>query len=498
MQRRALLRAGAAVGFGGALLGRTSAHPTPTRTTEAPPGGDDTVTPTAASGYEPLGRVDVAGAAEAVLSEDGHVAYVAATTGYAIVDVSDPRHPTVLAERRDLLPNRENGPLPQIYDVKQDGDTLLAVGPANGQREPTLMGMLVVDVSDPANPSRRAFYGTDYPIHNCYLDGDTAYLTANGDPIRLEILDVGGDDPTPLGSWSLDDEDERWSEVGRRRRVVHDVFVQDGVAYLAHWDAGTWLLDVTDPSAPSAVSHVADHAFEELVSTPTDGTEAPHVTLPGNSHYVAVDEAGDLLAVGREAWALEAAGDGGPGGIDLFDVTDPASPVRLSTIDPPETPDPTLSGTWTTSHNFELRDGVLYSSWYNGGVKRHDVSDPAAPQDLTWWADADEARFWTARVASPGETFVASSMGTSRSRAGLFVFPDEDGRTVRGLGREPTDSTATATERPDLTTSASPAPTETTASPTRTSAESPGFGALAALAGIGAGALTRRGRRREE
>ncbi|WP_049979700.1 LVIVD repeat-containing protein [Halolamina rubra] len=454
--------------LGGAALlsGRATAHPTPPE--DDPDGTPPTRTDT---GYGPLARIPVEGATDAVVSDDGTTAYVAATTGYAVVDVSDPDEPSILAERRELLADREVGPLGGIYDVKLSGDTLLVVGPANAGGS-QLSGALVVDVADPANPERRAFYETDYPIHNCDLEGDRAYLTANdGERRALSIVDVA-EEPTEIGAWSLREHDERWGELDPFPRTLHDVFVRDGVAALAHWDAGTWLLDVSDPAAPTVLGHVGrePETVLEGYKSGADGYDG----LPGNDHYAAVDEAGDLLAIGREAWASEERPEAGPGGIDLYDVSTPAEPDRLSTIEPPPTPDATPSGSWTTAHNFEFRDGVLYSSWYRGGVKRHDVSDPTEPEELTWWADRPHAEFWTARVAVPGSTFVASSRATASAPAALYVFPDADGETTWGFGGD----AATAT------TAETPTPTGT---PSRVS--TPGFGPLAALAGVGAGTL---------
>ncbi|MFD1525454.1 LVIVD repeat-containing protein, partial [Halolamina salina] len=389
-------------------------------------------------------------------------------------DVSDPDEPRVLAERRDPLADREDGPLDGIYDVKLAGETLLVVGPANpGTSE--LSGALFVDVSDTASPRERAFYPTDYPIHNAYLEGERAYLTANdGADRELTIVDAAGE-PSRIGGWSLTEYDERWTDVPPLPRTLHDVFVQDGIAYLAHWDAGTWLLDVSDPTAPTVIAHIGRGA--ETVADEYESDADGYDGLPGNSHYAAVDEAGDLLAVGREAWATEDRPDGGPGGIDMYDVSTPSEPVHRSTIDPPPTPDPTQDGTWTTAHNFDFRDGILYSSWYRGGVKRHDVGDPTEPRELTWWADRPHAEFWTARVAVPGSTFVAASRATLDSPAALYVFPDADGRTLWGY-----DDLVTLTATP---TSAE-TPTSTDAAPR---VESPGLGALAALAGVGAGTL---------
>ncbi|MDZ7701668.1 MAG: hypothetical protein U5J98_06145 [Halobacteriales archaeon] len=80
------------------------------------------------AGYGPLGEVEVAGAAEAVMGDDGRTAYLAATSGFATVDVSDPASPTVLAERRDLLEDRADGPMAGIIDIKVDGDRLVVPG----------------------------------------------------------------------------------------------------------------------------------------------------------------------------------------------------------------------------------------------------------------------------------------------------------------------------------------------------------------------------------
>jgi hypothetical protein len=552
MRRRDALRAGAALLGVGALpaLGtrRSTAHPGP---------------------YQPYGAVDLEGAKEAVVSADGRTAYVATTTGYATVDVSTPDRPTVLADVRDPLADRERGPLRGIQDVTVDGDRLLVAGPAN-TRPGALAGLLVVDVADPAAPRDLAFYGTDYPIHNCVLADGYAYLTGNdGDENPLVILDVrdagsgsgsgsgsgpaSGDDGgiDVAGRWSLVDHDARWSVVSPRLRWLHDVWVHDGLAYLALWDAGTWILDVSDPSSPAAVGHVSDYALGDLLSVPGDDARRESTELPGNHHYVATDEAGDLLAVGREAWVVRRAdadsesgdgdrastesGDGasvrpsgtapsgprvdrgGPGGIDLYDVSDPAAPTLRSRIDPPPTGNPTFAGTWTTAHNFELRDGRLYSSWYQGGVKRHDVSDPATPEELTWWREPTEARFWTARLAVPGADgfFVASSMGVGDVPARVYTFPDHAGVQADppSLGGD-RDAGGTGDDGPDLLTpSGTPTPTAVDGSGSGGSAADgsgadgapssagsvPGFGAGLAAGGgaLGVGWWLRRRRRRD-
>ncbi|MFC7044491.1 hypothetical protein ACFQH6_02900 [Halobacteriaceae archaeon GCM10025711] len=109
MRRRDVLR-GAAGALALPFVARGAAHPGP---------------------YRPLGSVPVDGAKEVVVGDDARTAYVATTDGFATVDLSTSSDPTVLAERRDLLGDREDGPLRQIYDVKVAGDRLVVAGPAN-------------------------------------------------------------------------------------------------------------------------------------------------------------------------------------------------------------------------------------------------------------------------------------------------------------------------------------------------------------------------------
>lgn len=412
MERRAFLRASGGTGLALSLSSAAVAS-----------GSSTTI---AQGTYEPLGQVPITGAAEAVVGDDGRVAYVAATTGFVSVDVSDPTEPTLLAEERDI--EIEDDTLSEILDVAVDGDRLVVAGPAN----PGVgaMGFRCYDVSNPADPVSIDGFDTGYHIHNCYLEGELLYVVANSpEENPLMIYDVGGDEITRVGYWSLVEYEPGWSDVDWFFRYLHDVTVQDGTAYLAHWNAGTYLIDVSDPAAPEYVSHVAETTLED--QRELDDWEVAVYGLPGNDHYAAVDDAGDLMAVGREAWAIVGENPDRPGGIDLYDVSDPEEPVRRGSIDPPRTIDETHGGgTWTTSHNFELRDGRLYSSWYRAGVKIHDVSDPASPERIAWWRDPAETGFWTARVAEPGETFVASSteaIPNTSLEGALYTFPIEAG-----------------------------------------------------------------------
>lgn len=448
------------------------------------------------------GRVSLTGATEAVVDDDGTTVYVAARDGFGVVDASDLEDPAVIAERRDLLADREHGPLRNVYDVTASGDRLLVAGPRTGLVGDELGGFLLYDVSDPADPERVAFFETDHGIHNAFLDADTAYLTGTGaDGEPLVVVDVAADDPREIARWSVTDENSDWLGVEDSVHACHDVYVQDDTAYVAYWDAGTWLLDVADPANPAVERRLGGRDPAAIrrsdIESFREATE-----LPGNSHYAAPNEDGTLLAVGREAWDHEETDrTGGPGGITLWDVSDRSSPERLTRLAPPTFED--ASDVNRTSHNFGFRGDRLYASWYSGGVRVYDVSAPAEPTLVGAWSDPGGTSFWTARPVDGG--FVAASRFSPTEQeelsreerrepsesATVFTFPEPSGEDARPARTAPPPANSTRENGTATPTDARTTAAEPTATP---AADTPGFGVLTSVAagGLGLARLLRR------
>jgi len=408
--------------------------------------------------YEPYGRVDIEGAREAAVGRDGGVAYVATGDGFVSVDVSDPRKPSVLAQRRDI--EADGGTFRNAWDLWPSGDRLAVAGPAHRDTG-SATGFALFDVSDPAAPEQVAFHPTGFHIHNSYFADGVVYLAGSGLPDQpVVMVDVTADEPEEVGRWSLLEADEAWGDVPVRLRSLHDLSVRDGTAYLLYWDAGTWLVDVSNPADPAALSRVGGHSLGELRDLSPAAATREATVPPGNHHYGEVDDGGTVLAVGRESWAVED-GAGGPGGVTLYDVTNEQAPERFATVPPPESFDQSRGGWFTTAHNCDIVGDRLYTSWYFGGVKVHDVSDPADPRELAWWRDPTEAAFWTAQSAD-GSVVAASvdgsTVGTAReaglqsTRDALYTFPDR-----AGTQPDPPDLTAPPGE--DSTSDPTPEPT---------------------------------------
>ncbi|WP_323674658.1 hypothetical protein [Halorubellus sp. PRR65] len=445
LQRRDVLRAGVG-GLALATLGSTASAT------------DTGATPAASTGaYAPRGQVDIDGAAEAVVTPDGETAFVAVGSGFVTVDVSDPATPTVVAETAGLQ-GPDGSAVREVLDVKYDDGQLLVPTAAQGGGP---RGFYLYDVSDPANPTQVGdwFATPENGIHNAALVDGVAYLTTSFN-LEVDIVDVSGDSFERLATWEPGDWNEDWARP--KNAPLHDLYVQDGVAYCAYWDAGVFVVDVSDPANPSFVSRVGEYTLEENQEL----TQPAYFEPGGNAHYVTVNEDASLMAEGGESWDLEAGdGSGGPSGITFYDISDETNPERVGHVDPPVSASNAYrGGTWTTSHNFDLRNGKLYASWYQGGVSVHDVSDPANPERVAWWASPTERAFWTAKLAAPGEFFVASSHAVGGMSGdvthGLLTFPD-----VAGEMSEPPSAVAWSCEELEAR---SPTSTETTTDPTTT------------------------------
>jgi hypothetical protein len=379
----------------------------------------------------------------------GNYAYIATGRGMAIVDWRNPGRPELVADIEasdpDEIGGDDEGAVGGVLDVKVDGD--VAVMAHNGGE-----GITTVDVSDPENPEGLAFYrNVDATgVHNCYLQGDYAYLTVNaarvfededGLGVRVfgdagaEVVDVSDPEtPEHATTWRLREELPAFANAGVNPN--HDLYVQDDLLYNAFWDAGVVVLDITDPTAPTFVAQfgAAPHGDDEIRPW-RPGEESfdayfadvfpyeRYLTNPGNAHYVQPAPDGEHTYVGDETFpgAFEEDPDTDQyGGVRVFDTNDLSDIEQVSFIAPPE------AEGLRTAHNFDVTANRIHTSWYNGGVHVHDIVDPAEPEELGRY-QPDGIAFWTA-VSARGFT-VGGVYGarSDDSDGGVAVLSDDRG-----------------------------------------------------------------------
>ncbi|MGH7557643.1 MAG: Ig-like domain-containing protein [Gemmatimonadota bacterium] len=262
-----------------------------------------------------------------------------------IYDVTDPTSP--------VLTDSVTTDARFVLDVKVNGDASLAVFSREGAAT-RANGIVILDLADPAHPEVLSEFTETVPggVHNTFFDGDHVYATHDGDG-SLHIIDVSDPrNPREAGEWHTD----------TPGRYLHDMFVEDGIAYLAYWQDGLVILDVGgggeggSPSNPVKIGQLVYDAAE--IYGPGGGG-------PRGTHSVYVEDG--IAYVGDEVYppVFDLTQPIFPRGyIHVVDVSDPTHPREIARYEVPE----------AGAHNHWVEDGRLYSAYYQAGVRVVDVS----------------------------------------------------------------------------------------------------------------------------
>lgn len=246
-------------------------------------------------------------------------------------------------------------------------------------------GVMIIDISDPTNPRLAGYYNP--PVGGRFQDvvviNGIGYFSSQ-DRGGLHIVDVRNPANPVLLS--------QITEAQNGYINVHELFVSKGVLYEADSrTARVKAFDVRNPSAPiflwdidttdtvfiHAITVVNDRLFTSGWSGKTDIydvrnilTQRPillgSVNSGNNSHAAWMSNDGRLMVSARET---------NDGDVRLFDISDPANPVLLSSI---LARSEGLSA--YSAHNPYIVGNMLFVSWYQAGALVFDISDPRFPR----------------------------------------------------------------------------------------------------------------------
>lgn len=196
----------------------------------------------------PIGKVTGAGVNQChTIWLDGSYLYCASSDDgrVHIVDVTDPASPVHLSS----VGSNEG----QIHDMYVTG-----TGTTGGIAVGCFLwgGWAFIDVSDPANPQLREEIGyLNAFTHNAWptADGSHLYTTDENERGFIRIWDIQNRaNVTQVGQY-----------IGETDAIVHNVQIAGDYAYVAYYEAGVHVLDVSDPADPVLVG------FHDTYTGPT-------------------------------------------------------------------------------------------------------------------------------------------------------------------------------------------------------------------------------------
>ncbi|MBI4545988.1 MAG: Ig-like domain-containing protein [Gemmatimonadetes bacterium] len=290
----------------------------------------------------------------------GDVVYVSTIAGTVYVfDVSNPAAPgladSLVVDAR-LINDVSTTPDGRIGVLSREG--------ASSRRN----GLVFFDATDARHPRIVSEYteGISGGVHSAFIYQHYVFATDDATG-SLRIIDFSDPRaPRQVARWEIPRETSGPYAVEflnvTPERYLHDVYVQDGLAYLAYWKDGLVILDVGHGikggsiSAPRLVSQLK-YSHAELY--PPGFMAGSHSVFRHGRYVFLADESypGTVDLASRERFTTR-------GLVHVVDVSDLERPRKVAQYDPVE----------FGAHNLWAEDGLLYIGAYDGGVRVLDVS----------------------------------------------------------------------------------------------------------------------------
>ena len=234
-----------------------------------------------------------------------------------------------------------------VNDVKVSEDGKICIigreGASNRKN-----GIIIIDVSNPFDVKIISEYTKNLTggVHNLFIYQNHVYALSGGQ--KYYILNI--EDPT-------DPKEVGMFEIGKEGQSIHDVWIEDGIAYSSNWRDGVYLVDVGNGIAGGSPSNPVAFGNYNYASG------AHHATFPfkskttGKFYTVLGDE---IFPNGIDVNAPNETA----GFLHFVDFTDLKNPKEVARYELPG----------HGSHNYWIEDDILYVAMYSGGVRIVDIS----------------------------------------------------------------------------------------------------------------------------
>jgi len=234
-----------------------------------------------------------------------------------------------------------------VNDVKVSKDGKICVISREGASN-RKNGMIIIDVTDPRNVKIIAEYTKNLTggVHNVFIDNNHVYALSNGE--KYYVINIEDpSNPKQVGMF----------EVGKEGQSIHDVWIENGIAYSSNWRDGVYLVDVGNGIAggsPSNPVSFGNYSYD---------SGAHHATFP----YKSKSTGKFYTVLGDEIFPKGVNPNGTnetAGFLHFVDFTDLKNPIEVAKYELPT----------HGSHNFWIEDDILYVAMYTGGLRIVDLS----------------------------------------------------------------------------------------------------------------------------
>jgi plastocyanin len=228
-------------------------------------------------------------------------------------------------------------------------------------------GIVVLSFEDPAHPKPIAEFTETVTggVHSTFVYQGHVYLTddATGSMRVIDIRDPYH--PAQVGRWQTPR-----SEAGR---MLHDIDVKDGLAYLSYWNDGLVILDVGNGvkgGSPAKPELVSQYKYDlNALYRNVEAVGGPGFIRGTHTAW----RAGRYVFVGDEVFSAKPRPTDGGGVVGLgrafgrlhvIDVSDLGAPREVAYYEPED----------GGSHNVWVAGDTLYMGDYQGGLRVLDIS----------------------------------------------------------------------------------------------------------------------------
>lgn len=279
---------------------------------------------------------------------------------YAI-DISNPAAPVVTDS---LMANTR-----RVNDVMTTPDGKFLVHTREGAAD-RRNGIVIASLEDPAHPKVIAEFteGVTAGVHSAFIyqqptHGTHVYLTNNGTG-AMHIIDINDPyKPKQVGMFRV--------PGPMAGNALHDIDVQDGLAYLSNWNNGLVIIDIGkgikggSPSNPVMVSQYKydlNDMYRQVEAAGGPGfIRGTHTAWRHNNYVFIADE---VFPASQVEGARDAAAGRAYGRLQVIDVSDLEAPRSVAFYEPE----------YGGVHNVWVAGDTLYMGAYNAGFRTFDIS----------------------------------------------------------------------------------------------------------------------------